>query len=294
MFFLIFGCVESELIIPGENVGVGDDSGENPTLPLKLQTFNYTSTLSTYQFSYDADGVLSQSSAQSTINSSTYNAANTYTWTNQLISQISSTPAGTFSGQSTLTYNDQQQLVEINAGTTPESKLVISYDAANITATRFVDGTEENVYTFTTDTYGYINAMQVTDQATGSEIQVSLNMNANLVNSSELRLNGTSVYAYNFTYDNKSNPVFSQTIDSFNTLVLNDAFEMDASNLAFNLDKYAMLRSTNNITAIEITEGSNTTTLEYEYTYNADNLPEAATTTVAEGEVPSTFTYSYY
>ena len=178
MILVFFGCVESELIIPGENVGGGNVSGENPTPTSVLQTYDYQSPFSSYQFNYNADGDLTQGSLSNVINGQSSMSGFNVTWIENLISQISSTPQGTFSA---------------NAGTTPETSLLIEHDAASITATRIVDGIEENTYNFTKDTYGYINAMDVTDATSGDQIQLMFNMNANLISSNQVIVNGATV-----------------------------------------------------------------------------------------------------
>lgn len=294
MILVFFGCVESELIIPGENVGGGNVGGENPTPTSVLQTYDYQSPFSSYQFNYNADGDLTQGSLSNVINGQSSMSGFNVTWIENLISQISSTPQGTFSATSELTYNDLGELVEINAGTTPETSLLIEHDAASITATRIVDGIEENTYNFTKDTYGYINAMDVTDATSGDQIQLMFNMNANLISSNQVIVNGATVNLYAYTYDNKVNPLFSQTIDAFNTLVLYNAFEMNASSLKFNLDNFAMLRSANNITSMVIENAEHNASIEYEYTYNENDLPSTATATIEGQEEPSTITFTYY
>ncbi|MDG4951458.1 hypothetical protein NLM59_11045 [Weeksellaceae bacterium KMM 9724] len=294
MILVFFGCVESELIIPGENVGGGNVGDENPTPTSLLQTYDYQSPFSSYQFNYNSDGDLSQASLSNIINGQSTMNGFSVTWIDALISQISTTPQGTFSASSDFTYNDSGELVEINAGTTPETKLLIEHDAASITATRIVDGVEENTFNFTKDTYGYINSMEVTDATSGDQVQVMFNMNANLISSNEVIVNGATVNSYTYTYDNKVNPLFSQTIDAFNALVLHNAFEMDATSMKFNLDNFAMLRSANNITSMVIENAEHNATIEYEYTYNENNLPTTATASI-EGETePSTITFTYY
>ena len=290
---LFFGCVESELIIPGENIGGGNVGGETPTTSI-LKTFDYETPFYDYQFNYNQDGLMTQTNISMEILGEIFTGGLGLTYNEaDLISQINTSPEGMYSNQSNLIYNDQNQLIEINADTTPETKFSITDNGNTITAVRTIDGVEENTFNFTKDSFGYINSYSFTDNATGDNIQVMFNMAENLITSNSVMINGATVNSYTYSYDNKINPLFNQTIDYFNDLMLNDAFEFDAEDAALNLDAYAMYRSANNITEMSIQSPDTTSTLIYEYQYNAADMPQTAIITV-DGEASGVITYTYY
>ena len=293
MILLLFGCVESELIIQGENVGGGNGGGEEPDPTFKLKTFDYETPFYSYQYNYNAEGLLTQGNVSLEILGEVLTGGFTLGYTDNLISQINMLPEGLYSNQSNLTFNDQNQLTEINAATTPETKFMITHDGASITAVRTIDGLEENTFTFTKDSYGYINSYSFTDNISGDNIQVMFTMDNNLITSNKIMVNGTAVETFTYTYDNKVNPLYIQTIDYFNVLMMNDAFEFDVEDATLSLDSYPMYRSANNIQSMTITTDSRNATLTYEYQYNANDLPTSAMITV-EGEEPGAATYTYY
>lgn len=290
--FLFMGCVESELIIPGENIGDGG-GGETPSENFTLQSYDFESPFYNYQFNYNQDGQLTQALFSMEILGQLFTGTANFLYSNNLISQVNTSPEGMYSNQSVFTYNEQNQLIEINAGTPQLTNFVISHNENNISAVRTIDGVEENTFTFTTDAYGYINSYSFTDNQSGDLIEVILNLNDQLVGSNEVKVNGITAISYSFEYDNRTNPLYVQTIDYFNELMLNDAFEMAADDPTAMLDSYAMYRSPNNITSMTISNGPINTTLTYEYQYNTDNLPQSAVMTI-EGEEPGIVTYTYY
>lgn len=292
LIFLLVGCVESELIIPGENIGDGG-GGDSPTPTFKLQSYDFESPFYDYQFNYNQEGQLTQALFSMEIFGQLFTGSASFLYTNDLISQVNTSPEGMYSNQSFFTYNEQNQLIEINAGTTQLTNFVITHNENNITAVRTIDGVEENTFTFTKDAYGYINAYSFTDNQTGDFIEVVFNMNDNLVSSNEVKVNGITSSSYEYEYDNRTNPLYIQTIDYFNELMLNDAFEMEADDAFASLDSYAMYRSQNNILSMTVLNESINTTLTYEYQYNAENLPQSAVISI-ENEEPGVVTYTYY
>ena len=291
--FIFMGCVDSELIIQGENVGDGSGGDGNPPGSFNLQSYDFESPFYDYQFNYNNEGQMTQALVSMELLGQIFTGTANFLYTNDLISQVNVSPEGMYSNQSFFTYNEQNQLIEINAGTPELTNFVITHNDDNIIAVRTIDGIEENTFVFTKDSYGYINSYSFTDNATGNLIEVVFNMNDNLITSNELKVNGITSISYTYEYDNRTNPLYIQTINYFNELMLNDAFEMDAEDSAAALDSYAMYRSSNNITSMTILNDMTNSTLTYEYQYNAENLPQSAVIT-SEGEEPGIVTYTYY
>ena len=287
LLFLTFGCVESELIIPGEIVGdVGDDV--NPDTTPKLAQYDFMSTDYDYSYRFNDQGKLTNSMVMA--NAQTRTAAVSYT--NDLVSAY--TP-GYYSAQDSYTWNDQGQLTEINAGSTPENKMTLTYAAGTITAVRTINGAEENTINFALDNAGYITGFNFTDQTSGNMYDMDLTVAANLLTSAVFSQDGNVVQQMVFTYDNQINPVFAQNVDHFNIKVLNEVYGFNAALPMFKMDSYALFRSVNNIAQI-VAGGPESSllngTLDYAYEYNTTNYPVSATVTqdsAAFGNVAYTY-----
>ena len=286
LLLITFGCVESELYIDGENVGNVDE--ETPVDGTILKTFAYETPFYDYQYLFNSEGKLTN------INVSFLGATNngTLAYNNGNLSSIS---PGMFSNQDALTYNEQNQLIEINSGSTPETKMIFTYNQNNIVGVRTIDGVEDNTVTFTLDNAGYITGYTFTDTTNGKEYILTLNVANNLLSSSTFTEDGNILQEMSFTYDNKINPIYTQTIDIFNVQIMMEAYGFDLSFPTLQLDSYAMYRSVNNITQM-VASGSGSAfiqgTVDYEYTYDGD-YPVSAILTV-EGEDPGATTYTYY
>lgn len=286
-FLLItFGCVESELVIPGENVGNVDDIDDTPTTTV-LKQLTITSPLFSNSYNFNSEGLLTSYSTSAPARSLTVS------YTGNKITSVTHSPQGVYSQSYAFTYNDQNQLTEINAGTTPENKIVFTHTATGITGVRTVEGIEANTITFSKDNAGYINGYSFADAVSGETLALNLIVGSNLLTSSEVTLGGTVSEGWAYTFDNKINPVYQQSIDQFNAFVMNDAFEFSAAEPVLDQFSYALFRSGNNILTATATTGTVTSALNFAYQYNSDDYPESAVITI-EGQQPGSSVYTYY
>ena len=287
--FLMIGCVESELVIDGENVGTGDGGDDDgTTITTILEKYEYSSPDLGYTLNFNSDG--QPTSVSMTMMGAISRFSISYT--DELISQLSN-PSGTHSTQYTFTYDDNNRLVEINAGIEEENNIIFTYNDSTITGVRTIDGAEENTYTFTTDSYGYIEQYSFTDVTTNQFFEFVLELTGNAVNSSEFVADDTTIQSFSYTYDSMINPIQIQSIDYFNVLVLAEAFDIDVADPGIMINLYALLRSPNNIITSEAESGVITGTETFTYEYDSENYPMSATTTVEEEEM-ATVIYTYY
>ncbi|MDO5655946.1 MAG: hypothetical protein Q4G27_07380 [Flavobacteriaceae bacterium] len=293
LFLFFIGCVESELYVDGENVGSVGGDGDTPTHEIILKQFDYVTPIYSYQYLFNPQGKITNVNLSMSLLGETVTSNGVVSYQNNLISTL--TP-GNFSAQDNLIYNDQNQLIEINTGTTPETKMVFTHTGTTITGVRTLDGVLDNTVTFTKDNAGYITGYSFTDASNNKQYSLSLNVANNLLSSSTFKENTTVLQQMNFTYDNKINPLFLQSIDYFNIMVMMDAYGFESDFIALPLDTYAMYRSSNNITQLTAS-GSGSAyiegTINYVYTYNEADFPVSAVLNI-EGEEPGVVHYTYY
>ena len=279
LLMITFGCVESELYIQGENVGdINDDTPDTPTTI--LQKYEFTSTADNSAMNFASSGELTSLN----VNGESINL----TYTEGILT------SATAAGQNlNIAYNDQGKINLISLASDPNTNLEITYDTAGATGLRTMASTAENTYNFTLDASGYITSYTMTNAANNDEIAMNLNFTGANVTQVIYTENNAEIAAYNFTFDNQINPIFTQAINEFNALIFMQAFALQNASNTVLTEFLARIRSQNNITGITAT-GSNPFGGTFEYTYNADNYPESAVFTQSGSDLTGSSTFTYY
>lgn len=293
--FFITSCVESELIIPGENVGGGSGSDTTPTGTV-LRTYEYNANAVafnvTQSMSFNATGKLSQLSvglagAQETATFNR-NADNNITSVNY------STIGEHYSTEYTFTYDDSNRVTKVSAGTTPTTELNITYTSATAaTAVRTLNGTDDYNFTYTFDSSGIVSSITITNIATNEYRTINFVSSQNNATGINVDLNGTSTASFSATHDDKINPLQMQIGSDFNILTFIGDFEFDPDTIDAGYELYARVLSQNNVLTFIGSGASINTNASHTFEYNADNYPTGSTFTDVNNTTGTT-TYTYY
>lgn len=292
LLLMLASCVDSELVIPGENVGNGDTGDTTNSAILQTYALQHGNVTSNFQFN-EAGKVTQISEA-----GGSFDYTYIFTYTDSKVTQLTTNNFGDTTYTLNVTYDDTENITTlaneddtfrvdlVNSGNgfiaaltlnneeTPAASTVMAFDASNRVLTQSI-----------TVTGGTFSTAYQPQYISGNATTL------------EAIINGTSQNSISFSYDDKSNPLFSQLqteskiIALLNALGIIDLIRNEQQGNAQDVQLYAKIYSQNNVT--NQTEGDSVT--NYAYSYNDNDLPASASITDGDDSTETgTITYTYY